>query len=241
MRRLCEDPQLSAAVREDLLRSRAAGEDYPAADKLPQLRAALADAARQPLSASYLGNTLWKGAWRAAHPGWKVFVLALVAGTGSFVGYRVLDQASARSSADSLPVTPPPAAVDVDVAVSLEPAPATSLPPEPAPPAAPSAPAAKLTPSAAKLPSLSSSRREIAQLVRIRALLERDPAAAYRLALRSEREFPSGLLSEERQALSIIALAKTGAKDAAARNASEFLARHPQSPMRELVRAAVQP
>jgi hypothetical protein len=76
--------------------------------------------------------------------------------------------------------------------------------------------------------------------VRIRALVKLDPAAAYRLALRSEREFPAGLLSEERQALAIVALAKTGANDSAQRKAREFLARHPQSPMRELILSVLQ-
>jgi outer membrane protein assembly factor BamD (BamD/ComL family) len=88
-------------------------------------------------------------------------------------------------------------------------------------------------------PVAPSSRREISQLVRIRALLEEDPAAAYRLAQRSEREFPHGVLSEERRALQVLALAKSGATEAADRKAREFFARYPQSPLRELVEAAL--
>jgi hypothetical protein len=96
------------------------------------------------------------------------------------------------------------------------------------------------SPAVSPRPAAASSRREIAQLVRIRALLEDDPAAAYRLAQRSEREFPHGVLSEERRALQVLALAKSGATEAADRNAREFLARYPQSPLRELVEAALQ-
>jgi outer membrane protein assembly factor BamD (BamD/ComL family) len=85
----------------------------------------------------------------------------------------------------------------------------------------------------------NSSRREIAQLVRIRALLERDPRAAHRLAERSEREFPRGLLNEERRALAIVALAKSGAKQLAEQDAQRYFARYPHSPMRELIEAAL--
>lgn len=87
---------------------------------------------------------------------------------------------------------------------------------------------------------VSSSRREIAQLVRIRALLEREPAAAYRLARRSEREFPRGILAQERQALAIVALASTGAKERAREQARAFFARYPNSPLRATVDAALQ-
>jgi hypothetical protein len=60
------------------------------------------------------------------------------------------------------------------------------------------------------------------------------------LAERSEREFPGGLLSEERRALSIVALAKTGARESAAAKARDFFARYPQSPMRGLIEAELQ-
>jgi outer membrane protein assembly factor BamD (BamD/ComL family) len=85
----------------------------------------------------------------------------------------------------------------------------------------------------------SLSRREIAQLVRLRALIERDPAAAYRLAKRAEREFPRGILAEERQALAIVALARSGAIERARTRAAVFFARYPQSPLRETVDAAL--
>ena len=73
----------------------------------------------------------------------------------------------------------------------------------------------------------------------LRALLERDPAAARRLAERSEREFPHGLLNEERGALAIIALANMGAKQLAEREAQRYFARYPEGPMRALIEAAL--
>jgi hypothetical protein len=59
------------------------------------------------------------------------------------------------------------------------------------------------------------------------------------LAQRSEQEFPHGVLSEERQALSVIALQKSGSTGAAERKARAFFSRYPQSPMREFVEAAL--
>jgi hypothetical protein len=108
-------------------------------------------------------------------------------------------------------------------------------------------PAERAVPAATRAPAIaapaaassSSSRREISQVVRIRALLETNPRAAYRLAQRSEQEFRHGVLSEERQALSVIALKKSGAADAAERKARAFFSRYPQSPMREFVEAAL--
>jgi hypothetical protein len=118
----------------------------------------------------------------------------------------------------------------------------------PEPPSTPSAAdTASITPppkgtastAGAPAPAAKSSRREIAQLVRIRALLDRDPAAAYRLITQSEREFPRGLLSEERQALGIVALARTGAADQAEQSARQFFQRYPQSPLRERIQTAL--
>jgi outer membrane protein assembly factor BamD (BamD/ComL family) len=70
-------------------------------------------------------------------------------------------------------------------------------------------------------------------------MLDRDPAGAYRLTQQSEREFPHGLLSEERQALAIVALAHTGASAAAEQKAREFFRSFPQSPLRERIQAAL--
>ena len=78
----------------------------------------------------------------------------------------------------------------------------------------------------------SGSRREIAQLARIKALLEQDPAAARRLIRASQREFPAGLLVEEREGLDVIALFALAQEERARRGAERFIARYPQSPLR---------
>ena len=231
MRRLFDDPQLPAELRQDLMRSRAAGQDYPTAAKLLQLRAALSDPARLDLpEPPELGGTVKQLAWRISHPAWKLVVLVALGGTAAWVVRTAVPdsqatqarQLQAAPQADA-PVPPPQAA-----------APAPAQPSEPAQVVAMPEPPVVSRPNPA-----SSSRREIAQLVRIRALLDQDPAAAYQLAVRSEREHPRGVLSEERRALAIIALTKTGQPQTAQRKAREFFARYPQSPMREVIEAAL--
>jgi hypothetical protein len=78
----------------------------------------------------------------------------------------------------------------------------------------------------------ADSRREIAQLARIRALLKRDPAAAHRAILAGQREFPNGLLREEREGLEVIALARIGERTRAREQAQRFIGRYPKSPLR---------
>lgn len=224
MRRLFEDPQSPSELRDDLLRSREAGQDYPIADKLTQLRAALEDPARDPLARSGQGADVARTlTWRAVHPGWKLAALLALGGAAALVLRPAAREPSpAPVSAPPQPseVAPPPAA---EVAPPLPPPPAAEVEPPPA----------------AEAPDEqgSSSRREIAQLVRIRALLQQDPQAAYRLAQRSEREFPRGVLREERQALAIVALHRAGKRAAATAQARAFFERFPQSPMRETIEA----
>lgn len=219
MKRLTDDPALPAELRADLLRSRRAGRDYDALAKLPALRAALSDASRQPpeleprSSWPRLDSVPWA---------WKLAVIAAIGGGATFAAWpRERAQPAERPAIARQEPAPAPVAVAPPQQVEAP----TPPSPEPESPRA-----------AAPAPS---SRREIDQLQRIRATLERDPAAAYRLAQRSEQEFPNGLLSEERRALQILALAKTGATDAAERRARQFFARYPQSPMRERVEAAL--
>jgi hypothetical protein len=78
----------------------------------------------------------------------------------------------------------------------------------------------------------SGSRREIAQLARIKTLLEQDPAAARRLIRAAQREFPAGLLVEEREGLDVIALFALGQHQRARVNAERFIIRYPQSALR---------
>jgi outer membrane protein assembly factor BamD (BamD/ComL family) len=78
-------------------------------------------------------------------------------------------------------------------------------------------------------------RREIAQLGRIKALIDRDPNAAARLATEGDREFHRGMLRQERDALAIFALWNAGRHAEAERRAQAFIARYPDSPSRERI------
>ena len=225
MRRLFEDPTQARALRDDLQRSKAAGHDYPVADKLMPLKAALADPTRQAVeSGSVLVETRGAWRWRTLHPGWKLAALLAVSGSAVVLTQLSRVEPAQRSTAQGPQVATSHAPLE---------------PHEPSPNAAPSEPAQVVGTDAAQpsAEAASSSRREIAQLVRIRALLQHDPAAAYRLALRSEREFRDGLLSEERRALAVVALHRLGAHEQAERKAREFFARFPNSPMRGTIEA----
>jgi hypothetical protein len=256
MKRLFDDPalpfDLRAELREDLQRSRRAGADYDALAKLPLLHSALSDASLQPgatpTSASERMLDARRPSWPRLHVApwtWKLALLVTVGGASMLAAWpaqrepRLSQSALTQQPTDAPAMQPPPSAREVEApaktstpAGTAEPvgAPTLTLVDEPAPVAL-AAPVAR--------PSARSSRREIAQLQRIRALLERDPTAAYRLAQRSEQEYPHGLLSEERQALQVLALAKTGATEAAARKAQQFFARYPESPMRERLESAL--
>lgn len=224
------------------MRSQRAGRDYDVEGKLPQLREAFDDVPPHGGELLEQGTTsslggVGAGLSRLAPTLLKLAVLAAVGGVAVYLAWpepagpqvRARPARPVRSEIAARPaerdLTPPPVPQPQPAVTALEPAADDAIA---APGPAPSAEAAP-----------RSSRREIAQLVRIRALLERDPAAAHRLAERGEREFPRGVLSEERQALQVLALAKSGDWDAATQRARQFFARYPQSPMRELVEAAL--
>jgi hypothetical protein len=75
-------------------------------------------------------------------------------------------------------------------------------------------------------------RREIADLGRIKALLESDPAQAYRLAQAGHREHRRGMLRHEREGLAVLALWNLDRRGDAEARSRAFLARYPNSPLR---------
>jgi hypothetical protein len=234
MKPLFDDPGLPSELRAELLRSRSAGRDYDVLAKLPKLREALngsqatADRSRLEHEPATFPSRFGRAQLSLGGAAWK-FALLVAVGAAVYVGWpaqpalqRPTNPAPAAQPAEPAATTPPTVAEPESNAIVATPPASEVVAPQPA--ASPRA--------AARFP-----RQEIAQLVRIRALLEQDPAAAYRLAERSEQEFPRGVLSEERRALQVLALAKSGAIEAARRKAQDFFARYPQSPMRELVEA----
>jgi len=75
-------------------------------------------------------------------------------------------------------------------------------------------------------------RREIADLGRIKALLESDPAQAYRLAQAGHRQHRRGMLRHEREGLAVLALWNLDRHSEAEARTRAFLARYPNSPLR---------
>jgi len=79
--------------------------------------------------------------------------------------------------------------------------------------------------------SQSALRDESSAVLEIRRTLRAgDAGGALRLLEQARQRFPRGALSQEREALGIEALAKSGATDAASRKAEAFLRAHPKSP-----------
>jgi hypothetical protein len=132
-------------------------------------------------------------------------------------------------------VSPQPAATALAPAQASE-AVAPSTPPE----ALPAAAVGSVTPptagtAAGHVPNVTESqsalRDESSAVLEIRRTLRAgDASGALRLLEQARQRFPHGALSQEREALSIEALAKSGAADAASHKAEAFLHAHPKSP-----------
>lgn len=218
MKRLFEDPETLPELREDLQRSMAAGRRYDASSQLPQVLDAMAKAgsATAAGAASGLGSI----------PG----VAKLAAAVAVAVGGIALVAVAVGGSDDPGPGEDSGEAARRSNAGTVEALPSSGAAESGRPPAGEAARGPRLAG-----PSSSGARREIALVVRIRRLLPKDPAAAYQLALRAEREFPDGVLAEEREALLIQALAALGKKEEAASRAKAFHEQHATSPLRAAV------
>jgi hypothetical protein len=224
---LLDDPGIAPELREDLRKASSAPAGYDVAAGLASLRAAIGPGG--PAGGADGGAAATSGGAGAAGAGSAagkvalaaIAAVAVVAGTLAVV-QRAPDQAvprrarSAEVAAPRAPEAQTPAPAPHEHA-HVEPAP-TAVPP------APHDPDGKL-------------RREIAQLARIKALLPRDPRAAYRLAQSGNREFARGVLAQEREGLAVLALSALGDARAASRRARAFLARYPDSPLRERIAA----
>jgi hypothetical protein len=150
----------------------------------------------------------------------------------------VVSSASAEPdrSASSVPNGPPVAVVDRgnEIVISAD-------------AAAPSMPdlSASAIPAPAAQPVVNDRAQqwteESAALGDARQRLQRgDAAGALAILDGAQRRFPSGALSQEREALSIEALARTGQRQAARQRAEAFLRVWPSSPYADVVRVHVQ-
>jgi hypothetical protein len=96
--------------------------------------------------------------------------------------------------------------------------------------ATPSAPVVAASPRAEAQSPRSQLARERRLLDQARAALERgEPAVALSAAARHERQFPSGALAQEREAMAIRALVALGRTGEARARAARFHARYPDS------------
>jgi hypothetical protein len=236
--RMLDDPQLSGELRSELTQLAETRVDYDLPHGLSRLQRTLgllpgtgADAASDALPE--LASSASAGAGLSVAI--KAALILAVGGAATWaVGY-LGTPAGPATNASSVPAAlsaPAPAA---------EPAPPEHVPTRRALESPAEDAHEQLVPSArdrADDPPArrqhSASRREIALMVRIKSLLERDPAAAHRLIVTSAREFPAGVLAEEREGLDAIALFKLGAPGARS-HAERFLRRYPQSSLRPRV------
>jgi len=80
-------------------------------------------------------------------------------------------------------------------------------------------------------------REELAQIAKIRALVDRDPTTALALAEDGQRRFANGHLVEEREGLQIIALAHLGRHEEARTKAAAFMSRYPKSALGDRIKS----
>jgi hypothetical protein len=121
---------------------------------------------------------------------------------------------------------------------AVEPLPAASAdkPAAPAPSRAPGARAARpalVNEPPGEMAEAAPSRlaeESRAVIAARRALRDGDPALCLRLLEAARAAFPDGSLAQEREALTIQALASSGQRELAARRAASFLREHPESP-----------
>jgi hypothetical protein len=133
-----------------------------------------------------------------------------------------------------LPKTSPVAVHATSASVAMA-APVNTAQPSPAPAAvvepAPAASLAVPSESKARASTTSQLREESVAVLQARAALRSGDAARSLALLEQARlRFPRGALGQEREALTIQALARSGARAAARQRADAFLRAHPQSP-----------
>lgn len=168
----------------------------------------------------------------------KGVLVALGVGSASLGGYwlsRSPEPLPASGPVAAVPMTPPSVLAVQPTAVPGSDAPAT-------PPSATSAREASAAVTREPTEQKSALRDESAAVLEIRRTLRSgDAAAALRLLEQARQRFPHGALSQEREALAIEALGKSGSRAAASQRAQAFLRAHPKSPYASDVQSFVTP
>lgn len=193
----------------------------------------------------------------------KAMLLGAVSGIIAVSGYTVLEPSPSKAPeiqapvANEAPASPP----KVSEAKGTPAAPTEQPKAEPPPRQVVSAPAPTSTGGTAEEPAPKESapasaapapdtpedrasrlREENDLLNQARgALRGGDPGRAMAILEQARQKFPGGVLGQEREALTIEALAKSGAREAASARAAAFIAAHPTSPHAARLQAFVQP
>lgn len=222
---------------------RASREQLGTGEEIAQLSRALA---QQLGPAAGLGGTTIA----AASKGWLALVRwpAWLAAGSAGVALVWYAASGARHAPETAPA-PVAAAVQGEpqtAPMAAEPAPAPPViePAQDAPNEPPSDTLQQAEPAPAKLRSRPSTRstvpstRESALLQRAQSALVSDPARALALTEQHRRSFPSGALSEEREAIAIQALRGLGREPEARARAARFETKYPNSVHRSRVQAS---
>ncbi len=147
-----------------------------------------------------------------------------------------------RSGADDVapskdaPSVVPPSATDAPPSSAVQPSPTAastaSSAPTDAPPASTEASGAAGAPAPGSPEERASRLRDESDMLnQARAALRGgDTAGTMRLLEQARQKFPGGVLGQEREALAIEALAKSGARAEASSRAAAFIQAHPNSP-----------
>jgi outer membrane biosynthesis protein TonB len=214
------DPELTRALRDEAAREVA----FDVEAGLERLSAALDAAAPAPSIDA------------GASTGLKLKLL-LGAGAAGIVAAAIAWNATGPRSAPPPPapavISPAPPQAESIVVPSPPPAPQPEAEPAPAA-AAPRKPRA-----AASTPSRQERlAEEVRHLAEVRRLAQGNPAAAARAADEGHARFKGGMLYQEREAVAIGALARSGRGSEARSRGEQFLSRFPKSPFADQVRSA---
>ena len=241
----------SAAERDLIIAARAVG--MSPAERARVLAAVAAGCATSGAAAGAIAGSAAEAGGLVTLASWKTVALLALVG-GGLAAYPLARLASRHP----VPVVPPPVTHPL-----AEPSPARVVVPPPAAPPVLAPSATRVPPSSAPVAAIRPGRllrtaesarspeparaavaSGLAEESRMviearRALQAGDFATCLRVLGSAAAAFPDGALAQEREALAIQALARSGQRMAAAKRAQAFLARYPESPHAADVRAAI--
>ncbi|MCB9615159.1 MAG: hypothetical protein H6721_18220 [Sandaracinus sp.] len=238
-RRLLDDPALGGRLREDLELASEARASVDLAAGAARLQTAIESGAAGSVASkatSSLGGVVG-----------GVTALVVIAGVAIFAATRSdapppeAPVAPVEAPAETVPV-PVPAPVP-EATPEVETTTAEGTPPRSTSRATSRATRRATRRATSNAPATASNedalRAELALIARARRTLQSDPSVALAATNAHRQRFPEGFLSEEREALAVLALVALGRDDAARTRGERFLAAHPSGTFSERVRRAL--